>query len=358
MYRIVIDPSRGGVIKSLVTKKESNKEFADIRSDFSIGELRGFFYEEGVFHSSTESPDTVTFIQDNRFEKSVRIQGHIASHPFTQIITIKEDQRKIEFDLMIDWKHNEGIGEYRQTDTYKNNQRAFYNDRFKLNVLFPVNLNSPALYKNAPFDVCRSELKDTYFNTWDNIKHDIVLNWVDLTEGNGKSGFAIFSDHTTSYSYSDEYPLGLTVQFSGNGLWGRDYPINGPTNIRFAIIPHRNAWDASDIQNESLRWNEPLICSSLKHTKLENVSLIDINGTGYEISAANLSGDNIIVRFFNADGGKSPQVIKFGIPLSKAEEIDLAGNTLALLNTVRTNTGTELKIEMPRFGLKTLKLTK
>lgn len=358
MYRIVIDPMKGGVIKNLIAKKENKKEFADSSSEFSIGELRGFFYDEGVFHSSTETPAAVTFVQNNPFEKSVRIEGHIASHPFTQIITIKENQRKIDFDLAIDWKNNVGIGEYRQTDAHRNNNRAFYNDRFKLNVLFPVDLESPALYKNAPFDVCRSELKNTYYNRWDSIKHNVILNWIDLAEENNKNGFAVFSDHTTSYSYGEEYPLGLTVQYSGNGLWGRDYLIDRPTNIRFAILPHSKKWDSSDIHNESLRWNEPLVCSFLQHTKLENVSLIDINKTGYEISAAYLSGDDIIVRFFNADGGRFPQTIKFGMPLSKVEEIDLNGNTIATLNTVKTKAGTEFELEMPRFGLRTLKLTK
>ena len=358
MYRIVIDPLKGGVIKSLIAKKEGNKDFANPGAEFSIGELRGFFYDEGVFHSSTETPAVVTVVQDNPFKKVISIKGFIASHPFTQIITINEGQRKIEFDLTIDWKNNTGIGEYRQTDAARSNNRAFYNDRFKLNVLFPVNLNSPALYKNAPFDVCRSELKDTYYNTWDNIKHNIILNWIDIAESNNKNGFALLSDHTTSYTYGEDYPLGLTLQFSGNGLWGRDYLINAPANIRYAIIPHSKGWDASDIHNENLRWNEPLICTFHRNTQFENVSLLDINKTGYELSAAYLSCDDIIVRFFNASGDKSPQIIKFGTSLSKVEEIDLNENKIATLNPVKTGAGMELKIEIPRFGLKTFKLTK
>jgi len=358
MYRIAINPLKGGIISSLIAKKEGNKEFADKGSRYSIGELQGFFYDEGKFRSSTETSAKITLVTDNSLEKTVRIEGQIASHPFTQIITIKEGQRKIEYGLTISWNENVGIGEYRQTDAHRSNTRGFYDDRFKLNVLFPVKLESPALYKNAPFDVCRSELENTFFNTWDNIKHNIILNWVDLSEGSNKNGFAVLSDHTTSYSYGKDFPLGLTVQFSGNGLWGRDYLINGPTNMKFAIIPHSNAWDASDINNESLRWNEPLVSSFLQHAKLENVSLIDIDKTGYELSTAYLSGNDIIVRFFNADGGNSLQNIKIGMPLSKAEEIDLNGKTIAALNTVKTNSGMELKLEMPRFGLRTLKLTK
>lgn len=358
MYRIVVDPSKGGVIKSLVAKKEGNKEFANTGGEFSIGELRGFFYDENTFMSSIEMPSQITVVQENRFEKTIHISGQIASHLFTQTITIREGQRRIEFDLVIDWKDNAGIGEYRQKDAFNNNHRAFYDDRFKLNVLFPVDLLSPTLYKNAPFDVCRSELENTHFKTWDSIKHNIILNWVDIAEGENGHGFALLTDHTTSYSYGDEQPLGLTVQFSGNGLWGRDYLIDRPTHIRFAVIPHGGKWDASHIHNESLRWNEPLICSFSRNAKPGNASLINIAGSGYEISAAYLSGNDIIVRFFNADGDDSPQTIKFGMQLSKVEEIDLNDNTIATLDPVKTGGVTQLKLEMPRFGLKTLRLTK
>lgn len=355
MYRIVIDPSKGGIIKSLIAKKEGNREFSDNNSDYSIGELRGFFYDEGVFHSSTEKPADVAIMQDNRFEKSIRIKGEIASHPFTQTITLREGQRKIEFDLVVDWQRNVGIGEYSQKDAYNNNRRAFYDDRFKLNVLFPIDLNAPALYKNAPFDVCRSELKNTHFNTWDSIKHNIILNWVDLVDNNNQYGFSLLSDHTTSYSYGEDFPLGLTVQFSGNGLWGRDYLIDRPTHIRFAIIPHSKQWDAANIHSESSRWNEPLITSFRKDAKPENISLINVDGTGYEIAASYLAGGDIIVRLFNAGGNDAPQKVRLGMPVAKVEEVDLNENTIGNVNI---ENGNVLKIAMPRFGLKTLRLKK
>jgi alpha-mannosidase len=323
-----------------------------------LGELHGFFYDEGIFHSSTETPAEVTIAQDNRFEKSIRIQGHIATHPFIQTITLKEGQRRIEFDLVIDWKDNPGIGEYRQKDAYNNNQRAFYDGRFKLNVFFPASLESPTLYKNAPFDVCHSELEHTHFKTWDSIRHNIILNWVDITEGKNKHGLALLSDHTTSYSYGDDYPLALTVQFSGNGLWGRDYPIDAPTHIKYALVPHAEEWDDSGIHNESLRWNEPLVTSFVKNVKQENRSLIDIEGTGYEIVASYLCDDGIIVRLFNADGDNSTRNIRFGKPLSKVEEIDLNGETIAPLRLTNIDGISAVKIEMPRFGLKTIKLIK
>ena len=260
MYKIVFDLSKGGIIKSLVAKKEGNKEFAKQTGDYSIGELRGYFYDEGKFRSSTETPAKMTVLRSNIQETKVKLEGEIASHPFVQIISIAQGEKRIDFDLTINWKKNVGIGEYKE-NSWRDNRRAYCDDRFKLSVLFPVDLRSPRIYKNAPFDVCESKLDNTFFNSWDQIKHNIILHWVDLAEQEGDYALALFSDHTTSYSHGEDYPLGLTAQYSGNGLWGPDYKITGPLRMKYAIVPHREKWDKAAIATKSDCWNEPLLCS-------------------------------------------------------------------------------------------------
>lgn len=160
MYKIIFDLSKGGIIKSLVAK-EGNKEFAKQSGEYALGELRGYFYEEDKFHSSTETPARMIILQDNEYGKKVRIEGEIASHPFTQTVTLLQGDKCIDFNLTIDWKKNVGIGEYKEK-SWRNNRRAYCDDRFKLSVLFPVDLCSPCIYKNAPFDVCESKLDNTF----------------------------------------------------------------------------------------------------------------------------------------------------------------------------------------------------
>ena len=97
MYKIVFDLSKGGIIKSLVAKKEGNKEFAKQTGDYSIGELRGYFYDEGKFRSSTETPAKMTVLRSNIQETKVKLEGEIASHPFVQIISIAQGEKRIDF---------------------------------------------------------------------------------------------------------------------------------------------------------------------------------------------------------------------------------------------------------------------
>lgn len=354
MYKIALDPSKGGTMKSLIAKMEDGKEYVDKENKFNLGELRGHFYDENKFYSTTDSRAKITVLEDNFLCISVKIEGEIASHPFVQIITLINGQKRIDFDLTVNWKNNVGIGEYKQGLNWRDNRRAFTDDRFKLNVLFPIALSSSTLYKNAPFDVCESKLENTFFNTWDGIKHNIILNWVDLVQKDQKYGFAIFSDHTTSYSHGKDFPLALTAQYSGIGLWGPDYKITHPLTMRYAIVPHSRQWDQANIAIESNKWNEPLIISYHKNIPLADKSFINIDKSGYEISAFKVKDDNILIRFFNAEGDGSIRRIAFGFPVAEIKEVDLNGNTISK-KVIDKN---KVSISMPRFGLKTLLLKK
>lgn len=355
MYKIVFDLSKGGIIKSLIAKKDGNKDFACKTGEYSLGELRGFFYEENKFHSSAETPGRLTVLRDNTYEKKVKIQGEIASHPFTQIVTLSKGTKRIDFELTIDWKKNVGIGEYKENH-WSDNRRAFCDDRFKLNVLFPADLHSPRIYKNAPFDVCESKLDNTFFNSWDQIKHNIILHWVDLAEQEGDYALALLSDHTTSYSHGKDYPLGLTAQYSGGGLWGPDYKITQPLKMKYAIIPHRGKWDKASIADDSDCWNEPLLYSCHSIAALESKSFVDLRNTGYQISTARLESGKIILRLFNAEGNDKLQKIVFDMPLSSVEEVDLNGQCIER-KKIKTHAGkSEMTISMPRFGIKTFVL--
>lgn len=350
MYKIIIDAKKGGMIKSLIAKNEGNKEYIDNTNEYNFGELRGYFYEDEKYYSTTDSPAKVTILEENILRTILKIEGKISSHPYTQIITLNSGQRRIDFDLIVNWTNNVGIGEYKQGDNWRDNRRAFTDDRFKLNVMFPLNLSSAKLYKNAPFDVCESNHKNTFFNTWDSIKHNVILNWVDLVDKNEKYGFALLSDHTTSYSFGEDFPLSLTAQYSGVGLWGVDYKITRPLRMKYAIIPHANKWDRAGISMESNKWNEPLVVSLYNGANLEDKFYLDTQSSGYEITAFKVQGDNLLIRLFNAEGDASMQNLKFGFPVSLVEEIDLKGDVITK-NAINKN---EISLSIPRFGIKTL----
>lgn len=347
MYRIVFDRKRGGVIKSIIAKKDGGRELVE-KGEYAFGEIKGYFYDEGRFISSADAAATVTIVEDNRFEKKARISGMIGPHPFVETITLRAGDELIDLNLSIDWQGNPGIGKARQEDAYANPERAFYDDRYHLNIYFPSALTSPELYKSAPFDVCKSGLEDTSFSNWHDIKHNVILDWVSL-EGEGR-GFGLMTDHTTSYVQGGGRPLALTVQSSGNGLWGRDYRIDGPTVMNIAIHPHMGGWQSAAEAYRS--WNEPLDYAFSADYSLENASLLDC--AGYELSAAYLDGNDVVIRLFNHSLDEGVRNVKVDGSVSSVEEIDLLGNCIS---RVEIKDG-RFEVSMPRFGFRTYRLSR
>src|SRR5690606_13950460 len=136
-------------------------------------ELRGHFYKKGRFYSTADKPANITVLESGSSLISVKLESELGDHPVSQIITLKQGQALIDLKVQIDWKQNEGIGEFEETryaDTAVH--KAFYNDRYKLLTLFPLNLKEQKVSKNAPFDVTESKLENTWFTRWDSIKNN------------------------------------------------------------------------------------------------------------------------------------------------------------------------------------------
>ncbi len=361
LYRMVIDPNKGGAVKSLVAKQLDRKEFVDASDDRGFNALRGNFYKEGGFMSSLKTPATAEILENGPVEIKLRITGMIASYPFTQVITLVQGDRKIDVDLQLQWQGNPVIGDDIKPDTAQKSTsmvKGFYDDRYKLLAVFPLQLKGQQVFKNAPFDVTKSALSNTFFNRWDSIKNNIMLNWVDVTDDKCRYGMALFSDHTTTYTHGEEFPLGLNLQYSGPGLWGRNYIINGPTQVHYALVPHKGRWDEAGIWRESDGWNEPMVASMEQGETAAPFSLLDMGNAGWELSAVFMDGDDCVVRLFNAEGKTDEQQLSFGFKTDKVLMTELDGSVIQDLRVAQnSNNKSVVSLSIPKFGVRTLRFT-
>jgi len=182
------------------------------------------------------------------------------------------------------------------------------------------------------------------------------LNWIDLADKNEKNSLALFTDHTTSYSYGADFPLALTLQYSGIGLWGRDYNITEPTHVKYALLPHKNVWDKASISEKSSSWNEPLIGFCSPNFDFENKSFIDLQKSGYELSSVQILNNGILIRLFNSEGDSSVQKIKLCFPFKNVEEIELNGKKKEMNSSIQAILGNEVQLSIPRFGIRSFLL--
>jgi len=355
LYKLIISSAHGGRITSLYDK-QLQKEFVDRHDTLGFNTLRGNFYQDGGLKKSDQSPAEIKIIENGPVRVKVQVSGTIDNTPWTQTIALSEHQSIIDIDLNINWQHNVGIGEDTPPGTYdwKNYHKAFYDDSKKLLAVFPVNLKGQKVYKNAPFDVTESQLQNTFFTSWDSIKNNVVLNWVDVVDSRDQYGMALFSDHTTAYVHGKDFPLGLVVQYSGMGLWGRNYTINGPTHIHYALMPHKGKWDQAKVWSASADWNQPLVAIA-RDAGLKEVAkpMIAAVSDGLVLSSAKTDGGNFTMRVFNAEGVSGLKSIKPNFKYDKAILRSLDGVQIEELKSASNG----ISLDIPRFGIRTVEFT-
>ena len=352
LYTLTIDKKRGGAMTSLIAKKINNYEFVDKNATTSFNALQGNFYEEGGKAFSGNHQATVEVLDNGPLLIRVAIHNTIASHSYTQYITMRQGEQRIDVSLKINWKGNPRIGEdYAQHGGYdgKDLHKAFYNDTDKLILTFPLQLKEQKVYADAPFDVTESRLNNTFYNRWDSIKNNVILNWVDVTDAQNKCGLALLTDHTTSYSHGKDFPLSLTVQYAGVGLWGRDYTANGTTEINYALIPHMGDWKQAILYTAATNWNEPLYTATGAAKPMQ--SLLSCGDAKWLLSSLTQQGDQYLIRLFNAEGDHNTHTLTFGFPVKAVTLVDLAGN---ITQQPVSNNGNQLQLAIPEKGFVTL----
>jgi alpha-mannosidase len=264
----------------------------------------------------------------------------------------------LDCSVRVDWQGRPRIGEFEERDGFKNRRRAAYDDRFKLLVHFPVDLEGQRIVKNAAFDVCQSGLENTFYNSWEGIKHNVILDWVDVVDGEGSRGMALFSDHTTSYAHGAGHALSLTVQYAGKGLWGRDYGLEGATEFRYGLMPHAGNWDEAGVPVVSAAWQEPAWGELSNGMEAGVWSAVDPGDAGWVVPAVYQRDGAVYVRLFNASGDESMRPVGFGFRAGKADLVELDGRVIEELSMeAGTDGGMRVRLGIPRLGVRTVRLS-
>jgi len=356
MYRLLIDPSHGGCIKSLVAKQLNNKEFVSPGSEYSFNTLRGNFFRNGGMKKNNDDMAAVQILENGPLRIKLEIKSTIGGNVIRQTIALTDGDRKIDCSLHIDYTGHPGVGEnYRQDAEYdsKDLHKSFYNDTSKLLVMFPLNLRDQKVYKDAPLDVTESKLSNTFYNRWDSIKNNIVDNWVDVTDDKNEFGMAVISDHVTSYSHGENFPLALTVQYVGMGLWERQYGVNGPTDIHYALLPHADKWDKAGLNEEVIKWNEPIIASMGSYEQRAR-RFIESLDKGLAINAMYYKGNDLYIRIANNESDKKTHHIIFNGNADQVQLVELNDKIISLFDPKSKHVSFDLYL--PLFGFKTIKL--
>jgi alpha-mannosidase len=360
-YRVQIDPMKGGAITSLFAK-DLQKDFCEGNAKYLFNEYRGYFIGQKQWCSSTQSSATVTIVEAGPLRSAVMIDGTIGGAKFQTRIELVQGQRRIDFHTRFVFDRDTWIGDPVEVapDKRRSEPRRSQNDgRWKLQALFPTSLTGGTIYKNAAFDVCRSRNQDTYFQGWDEIKHNIIVDWVDLLDEEEKYGLAVFSDHTTAYTHGPDHPLSLVMGWAWDGgfWWGKSV-LRGEQEMSYSVVPHAGRWDKTLLSLEHEQSREPLHTSLIGRTPLKGAheySLLHTTTAGLEVSALLIERGAAIIRFYNAESAESKHAISFAERPKRVESVALDGRVLE--RCAQSPDGRTVNLEIPQFGIKVIRCT-
>jgi alpha-mannosidase len=364
LYSIVLDPKRGGAIVSLV-QKEVSRQLCPVGGEFLFNEYRGYFIAQARWISSTEHPATITVIEPGPVRATVRIDGEIGGCPARTMITLVAGERRIGFDVTFEFQQETWIGEpwdILPKDRMTEQHRGSHDGRWKLQALFPTRFQQKTVDKNGAFDVCRSRNINTYFQRWDEIKHNIILNWVDVRDDSQDAGLALFSEHTTAYTHGPDHPLALVLGWGGEGgFWWGKCSLLGEQRARYTLMPHRGGWQQAQLWEELAKQEEPFFASPVDGGSIvgeANRSLLNVSDPGVQLTAMASAGSDLEVRLFNAQTTESHCTATWNVKMSRAEMVELDGRVRSQLAVRRLPDGQmAVDLAMPPFAIRTLRFS-
>ncbi|ACT02827.1 glycoside hydrolase family 38 C-terminal domain-containing protein [Paenibacillus sp. JDR-2] len=359
LYRIRIDIKRGGVVTELY---DLTKNRSLVSPDQPFNELTGYLIAEACWASSMESPVILKVIENGPLRVAIEMNGQFAGTGFVMTLSAAKGQRRIDFHIRFRYEKDTWIGdpwEMAPENRSTERRKSHHNTRYKLQARFPIAIGKGKLYKNSAFDVTESRHSDTRYERWDEIKHNIILNWVDVYDEQSNCGLAIFSDHTTDYSHGDLDPLALTLGWGAEGgFWWGKRPLQDVREMRYAILPHEDRWDRAGIAHESERWTQPLQPMHIRWSKPKSLSLLHVSEPSIEISSLQRDGGDLLVRLYNSGTVDSAFSLVINAESSGISAVELDGKHKEMVQHSRLpNGGCEVGMTLPRHGLATLRIS-
>ncbi|MEJ7605086.1 MAG: glycoside hydrolase family 38 C-terminal domain-containing protein [Bryobacteraceae bacterium] len=323
-------------------------------------EFRGYFIEEKNWASSAAHPAKLEVLESGPIRATVSVSGLISSIPFRTSVSLVQGEPRIDFHTQFRFEKDTWIGdpwEIKPELRMTGRRRSEYDDRYKLLALFPVSLERTHIYKNAAFDVCKSQNSNTFFQTWDTIKHNIAVNWVDLVDEREEFGVALFTDHTTSYAHGEDHPLSLVLGWGWDGgFWWGKCPLKGLQESLFNRSAWRRLGTGGALAQEFGDGRAPSgpACERGRQGKSFVAGARGKPGlylTAMTVSVATFCCD------FQCREPEHDHEISLGIEPKLMELVELDGKVSQRLVPPPRPGRTKIKIHVPRFGIRTVRVS-
>jgi alpha-mannosidase len=326
LLSVVFDVTRGGSIVKLFDK-ELQKDF--VTKQGTIGILKGFMVDEDAFVLNDTCHVKHEIIANGPIYTKIKFMGEFNSIHFETIVEIREGDKKIDFTSSAMFQEETNIGypcKPKTGEEFHGTKRSSCREDYKLSIRIPLPMEEFAITKYAPFENYKSEIYDTRFNGWDEIKNNIIHQYIDFYNTNENYGIGILCDHVNGYSLVDNQ-FSLTQAFGYHaGFWWGYQPLKGRTQIAYSIVTHKGDYEEGCLPFYNERNNEPFVVQPMiAKPEIISTSAICFADPAIEVVTMFKEKETIVVRAFNHSKAEKKLTYTQDIPGFHGEKVDLQG---------------------------------
>lgn len=323
---VVFDMARGGSIVRLYDK-ELEKDF--VIQEGPIGILKGFMVDKDTFVSNDECLTKFEILINGPIYTKLKFFGEFEGIDFETIVEIREGDRKIDITSTAVFHEETNIGypyEPKEEEKYYGTKRSSCREDYKLGIQIPLPMKEMTIIKHAPYENYESKIKDTRFDGWDEIKNNMINQYIDFYDTKTDCGIGILCDHITGYSLV-ENQFSLTQAFGYHaGFWWGYQPLKGKSQISYSIITHKGDYEEGCLPLYNQRKNEPLMVQQMSiRPERMNSSVICFEDPAFEVVTIMNQDGKTRVRVFNHSNNTKTMAYTQQISGFSGEKTDLYG---------------------------------
>jgi len=275
-----------------------------------------------------DKAESVNVVEKGPVRAVVRVKKAFGNSSFEQDIVLYSHSDRVDFEFRADWHEK-----YRFAK-----------------VAFPFRLQSAFATYEIPFgsiqrfDYTFKEDPNTRLKEpargWeiaDRTKFEVAAQrWVDVTDQSGGYGVSLLNDSKYGFSFQQNVLRMSLVRGPRRGYpstpdsWSdqSDEPLVGIHHVKYALAPHRGAWQDAGATRRGVGFNAPFL------VKFESSHAGELSSTfgALNVEPANVTveavkkaedSDDFIVRLYETDGKTAAAVLSFSRTPQSARETDM-----------------------------------
>jgi alpha-mannosidase len=264
------------------------------------------------------APDSITIIESGPLRASVRVERKWRDSTITQTYRLFTESRRLDIETYIDWHERMVLLKARFPFAVRTHEATFET---------MYGAMRRATHRNTPFDAARFEVSGHRF--------------ADMSEPG--YGVALLNNGKYGHSAHDNV---LTLSLVRGPLYPDPFADEGEHHFTYSLYPHQGDWTESDVVNEAIALNSPLIQVGAADLMEDGEGFVQTSGLPLALGAMKPAEDGrgIILRLYEPHGARGTATLRFAQRVASAtstnlledatpndpEELALDGDTLSL----------------------------